>query len=665
MVVELKLKESCYTIMSFKLAQSTIDNLAARPQSFGFNGLGYVVYKRTYSRTMPDGRSEEWPDTISRVTEGTYRVQQRHVESRNLGWEDLKARESADEMAKRMFDMKFLPPGRGLWAMGTSIIESKSIFASLNNCAFVSTINIASEKSKPFRFLMDMSMLGVGCGFDMKGEGCCEVMKPTPTPHNAIHNEHLTKYLNTIYNLIEVTMARATTAANSWEKSAFEEDLALYNEDYAYWSTLTPGTIDVYVVPDTREGWVAATGKVIDSYLNGSRPMLVDYSLVRPAGQELKTFGGVSSGPVPLIDLHCMCRRVLGRNAGSTITVTTIVDIMNLIGKCVVAGNVRRSSEIALGDMSEEFINLKNYGVNPHRQSYGWGSNNSVFARVGDDYSDIAARIADNGEPGVFWLDSARAYSRMNGPPDMKDNRAQGTNPCSEQTLESFELCCLVEVFIARHNDIDDFLRTLKFAYLYAKTVTLGESHWVETNRVMMRNRRIGCSVTGITQFLAKHTLDTLRVWLERGYEEIQRWDAVYSDWLAIPRSIKTTSVKPSGCIVPETMLRVADEPDCVTSEVVMSMRNLFADNGIDVDKAPVGEYKPMRECWVRTGKLSKRVLGFHVNGNADCVEVPLESGKIVVTGNHMLWVVRGDAEPAWIRADELLVGDDVLEAAE
>lgn len=32
----------------------------------------------------------------------------------------------------------------------------------------------------------------------------------------------------------------------------------------------------------------------------------------------------------------------------------------------------------------------------------------------------------------------------MDGSPDLKDVRARGGNPCLEQTLESYELCCLV-----------------------------------------------------------------------------------------------------------------------------------------------------------------------------------------------------------------------------
>jgi len=120
---------------------------------------------------------------------------------------------------------------------------------------------------------------------------------------------------------------------------------------------------------------------------------------------------------------------------------------------------------------------------------------------------------------------------------------------CLEQSLESYEMCCLVEVFPTRHDDLNDFLRTLKFAYLYAKTVTLGTVNWPETNRVQLRNRRIGTSLTGIAQFIDKHGIEKLKQWITKGYDVIQNYDAIYSDWLAIPKSIKTTSIKPSGSI--------------------------------------------------------------------------------------------------------------------
>ena len=77
---------------------------------------------------------------------------------------------------------------------------------------------------------------------------------------------------------------------------------------------------------------------------------------------------------------------------------------MNLIGKCVVAGNVRRTAEIVFGEPdNEEYLDLKNYKVNPHRDQYGWTSNNSVFAEVRYGlFRDSKKRIVDNGEPGLL-----------------------------------------------------------------------------------------------------------------------------------------------------------------------------------------------------------------------------------------------------------------------
>jgi adenosylcobalamin-dependent ribonucleoside-triphosphate reductase len=375
--------------------------------------------------------------------------------------------------------------------MGTPITEEKGLYAALNNCAFVSTETLKDDYSKPFTFLMDASMLGVGVGFDTKGAGQIIV--------------------------------------KGIKKDRDEQ---------------------VFEIPDTREGWVESLGMLLESYFHGTAPVEFDYTKIRPAGEPISGFGGVSSGHEPLQEVHEAIRKVLDKNSGKPITITTIVDIMNLIGKCVVAGNVRRTAEIVFGDPhSDEYLDLKNYKVNPHRDQYGWTSNNSIFAELGMDYTDVAKRIVDNGEPGLAWLDNMKKYSRMKNGGDWKDHRVAGGNPCLEQSLESYELCCLVETFPANHESLEDYKKTLKYAYLYAKTVTLGKTHWSDTNRVMLRNRRIGCSVSGVAQFITKNGMEDLRTWLEDGYTTIQEWDKIYSDWLAVPKSIKTTSVKPSGTV--------------------------------------------------------------------------------------------------------------------
>jgi len=475
----------------FTLSENFINKYKRRKAPFGFNGLGELVYMRTYSRIKENGKNERWWETVQRVVEGTYSMQKNWIDEHQLGWNAWQAQRSAQEMYERIFNMKFLPPGRGLWAMGTTITEERGLYAALNNCAFVSTKTLKEDYAKPFCFLMDASMLGVGVGFDTKGAG-----------------EIIVKGVD--------------------EKR----------------------DVQTYEIPDSREGWVESLKLLLESYFHNQAPMEFDYSKIRDAGAPIAGFGGVSSGYEPLEEVHTSIREVLKKNSGEPITITTIVDIMNLIGKCVVAGNVRRTAEIVFGDPhSEEYLDLKNYEVNPHREQYGWTSNNSIYAELGMDYTDVCKRIVDNGEPGFAWLENMRHYSRMKNGGDDKDHRVAGGNPCLEQSLESYELCCLVETFPTNHDSLEDYQRTLKYAYLYAKTVTLGRTHWAETNRVMLRNRRIGCSVSGVAQFITRYGMGELQNWLETGYDTIQEWDNQYSDWFAVPKSIKTTSVKPSGTV--------------------------------------------------------------------------------------------------------------------
>jgi len=185
---------------------------------------------------------------------------------------------------------------------------------------------------------------------------------------------------------------------------------------------LTDRNKEVYQIPDTREGWVESLKLLLESYFHGTAVVEFDYSKIRDAGKPIKGFGGVSSGHEPLKEIHEEIRKVLNKNTNNLITVTTIVDIMNLVGKCVVAGNVRRTAEIVFGDpTNDEYLDLKNYKVNKHRETYGWTSNNSIYAELGMDYSEVCKRIVDNGEPGLAWLENMRGFSRLKNGRDNRD----------------------------------------------------------------------------------------------------------------------------------------------------------------------------------------------------------------------------------------------------
>jgi hypothetical protein len=65
-----------------------------------------------------------------------------------------------------------------------------------------------------------------------------------------------------------------------------------------------------------------------------------------------------------------------------------------------------------------------------------------------------------------------------------------------------------------------------------------------------LRNRRIGLSQSGFVQAFAKFgRRHILADFCDTGYNEIRRWDEVYAEWLCVQKSIKVTSVKPSGTV--------------------------------------------------------------------------------------------------------------------
>lgn len=491
-------------MFSFRLTEDFVASYKDKKVPWGYpdaggNSVGEITFMRTYSRLKEDGSKETWVDVCRRVIEGMYSIQKDHCKANRLPWNGQQAQSSAQEAFDRLFNLKWTPPGRGLWMMGTPFVMEQRNSAALQNCAFVSTSDMTkADPSSPFVFLMEASMLGVGVGFDTKGA---------------------------------------------------DKDFTIYGPT---------GEEVVIIVADTREGWVESTAVLLNSYLKPDQPVYsFDYSLIRPAGTPIKTFGGTAAGSEPLERLHRSIKKIFEGRAGQKLTTKDIVDVANLIGVCVVSGNVRRSAELALGQPNDmDFVNLKNPEMFPERNSYsadapgwGWMSNNSLEATVGMDYTPFVDAIALNGEPGFIWLDVSRKYGRLKDPANNKDYRAAGYNPCAEQTLESYECCTLVETYINRHTDMKDYFRTLKFAYLYAKTVTLIPTHWPNTNAIMQRNRRIGCSVSGLAAFADTKGLPKLREWLDNGYQEVQKWDEVYSEWLCVRESIKTTSVKPSGTV--------------------------------------------------------------------------------------------------------------------
>lgn len=452
------------------------------PVPWGFGSLSWIVFKRTYSRN-----GEEWWQTCRRVIEGMFTVQRIHCKSNGLPWDERKARRLARCAYHRMWNFKWSPPGRGLWIMGTEFMYERG-GAALNNCGFVSTADIDSDYADPFVWMLRMSMLGVGVGFDTRGRGKKILRRPVVSE-------------------------------------------------------------DTHIIGDSRDEWARALGRLLKAYEGQETiPAKWDFSRIRPAGRPLRSFGGYSSGGRPLRKMLRCLRALHDSYVERRVDSRLIVDTMNIIGRCVVAGGIRRSAQVAFGSPDDDlFLDLKR--DRKKAESWRWVSNNSIFAETGMDYAKPASRTEENGEPGFLWLENARAYGRMQDPPTWADHGAMGSNPCVEQTLWNKELCCLAETYPAHHNDLEDYLETLELAFLYAKTVSLIPTQDQETNEIIRRHRRIGCSMSGIVQAVTRHGRRRFVNWCDQAYEYVQRLDRAYSDWLQVRCSLKTTTVKPSGTV--------------------------------------------------------------------------------------------------------------------
>jgi adenosylcobalamin-dependent ribonucleoside-triphosphate reductase len=256
-----------------------------------------------------------------------------------------------------------------------------------------------------------------------------------------------------------------------------------------------------------------------------------------------------------------------------------ICDIANIIATIVVAGNVRRSSEIFISS-NPEMLKYKDISVHPYRKNWSWASNNSFkiteelmqaknAAKLRTIYNRIQKQIHLNGEPGIFNIDNARHYGRICDGRGDHDLHVDGCNPCGEIPLEGCdvigsgkpfsaggETCNIFETYPSNYDGtlqevIEAFGDDLWYAVLYCKAVTMLPPHWASTQSIQDRNRRIGISQTGIQLFIVKHNLsleqygDICDTW----YKRIKAYDAEISAMLGIPQSIKLTTVKPSGTV--------------------------------------------------------------------------------------------------------------------
>jgi hypothetical protein len=297
-----------------------------------------------------------------------------------------------------------------------------------------------------------------------------------------------------------------------------------------------------FIIPDSREGWCRLTYRILKSYFVTGKSFSYSTYCLRGSGEPIKGFGGLASGPMPLIQFATNLSTILNARAGNHIRPIDAADIITCTGEMVISGNVRRSAIIILGDCwDKEYLKAKRWdlGLLP---SYRACANYSV---VCDDYEDLHPLYWKTFEQGeAFGIVNRKAIQKFGRMGELKKDTAEGVNPCGEATLEPNEPCNLQEIALPNLESQEEFFLAARLMHRYGKRVTLERYHHEEIQEVINRNRRIG---TGITGCLASPLF--VPDVLDRAFEIIQKENIAYSKELGIPESIRTTVIKPSGTV--------------------------------------------------------------------------------------------------------------------
>lgn len=404
------------------------------------------------------------------------RVVQGNVKGHNVPESEIKA------LLTLIKERKAGPAGRGLWMSGTSAQDRLS-GAALTNCWF-----FTADDWNNYVIAQDMLMLGGGVGFSVENR--------------------------------------------------FSSKLPKIKKDVIITHKLSKDA--EFIVPDSREGWCELTRRVLESFFVTGKSFTYSTICVRGAGEPINGFGGISSGPLPIIEfVNNLCGIFYSRE-GKFLNPIDAADVLTAQASMVVAGNVRRSAILILGDCyDKDFLKIKRWdlgSIPTHRSN----ANYSVVCEDIEDVHPLFWKTYEVGEAiGIVNRKNIQKYGRMG---ELKKDTAIGVNPCGEAVLENGEPCNLTEIALPNIESEKEFVTAAKLMHRYAKRVSMEKYYWKVSDSVIKKNRRVGCGITGcLASPLFKPSI------LNTAYETIQKENIEYSKELEINPSIRTTVVKPSG----------------------------------------------------------------------------------------------------------------------
>ena len=301
---------------------------------------------------------------------------------------------------------------------------------------------------------------------------------------------------------------------------------------------------------DNREDWAKLSWEAESCLMTGGG-IGVDYSAYRQEGQILKGTGGISSGPIPKMQM------------------------INEIGRHVMQGGSRRSAIYASLNWKHPDIDQFLISKNWHNMPVG-NTGQTIFDVKLDDFNFPAPLDMTNislnydtewllnywetGEVGDVFKTNVQQALRTAEPGFSfnffeKENETL-RNACTEVTSEDdSDVCNLGSLNFARIDDLTQLRDVVALATKFLLCGTLrAQLPYDKISKVREKNRRLGLGLMGLHEWLIQRggryeTTPELHRWLKVYEAESDKTARYFSDKLSISRPVAVRAVAPTGTI--------------------------------------------------------------------------------------------------------------------
>ena len=268
---------------------------------------------------------------------------------------------------------------------------------------------------------------------------------------------------------------------------------------------------------DSREEWAAVTQRAMSCLMTGGG-IGTDISICRPSGRQLKSTGGVASGPIPL--LH----------------------ILNEVGRNVMQGGSRRSA--LYGSMNWQHEDAQNF---LHEKNWHNMIIDGAFNKDGSPFTIADAKKANFNYPAPLdmmnislnyddvWLNGGDSsiftenckQALMTGEPGFSFNFGEKQhetlrNACTEITSsDDSDVCNLGSVNFANIETISELKDVVNLSSKFLICGLLrAKLPYKKVEQVRQKNSRIGLGIMGLHEWLLKRDskyemTDELKQWMK------------------------------------------------------------------------------------------------------------------------------------------------------